>query len=155
MPVTAVYFSGWCHCVLWKVPECFVLLIDVGTIQEMGLWFLLFFCVHGNGEERSRCQVIPCNFFTDWSVCVGLCYLGLYYIWSLNQWLGARLDCRNSIANALELLQSCTKPSICEIVLKMIEFTVHRQQTPSGQCCPYVRLVCLTLGQRQPNQSCS
>ena len=30
---------------------------------------------------------------------------------------GLAQDCSNSIANALELLQSCTKPSICSLVL--------------------------------------
>ena len=29
-------------------------------------------------------------------------------------------DCSNSIANAMELLQSCTKPSICAIYVRII-----------------------------------
>ena len=36
----------------------------------------------------------------------------------LNEYLdGLVQDCSNSIANALELLQSCTKPSICSAAL--------------------------------------
>ena len=48
----------------------------------------------------------PANYFIDWCF-NNFCHLIWYqYINGLVQ------DCSNSIANALELLQSCTKPSI-------------------------------------------
>ena len=44
-------------------------------------------------------------------------------------------DCSNSIANALELLQSCTKPSICLIGLKC-DLTVRQCGQPSITLLP-------------------
>ena len=51
----------------------------------------------------------------------GLCYLGQTdaYFDGLVQ------DCSNSIANALELLQSCTKPSICGLLFVLEPYGMH------------------------------
>ena len=35
-------------------------------------------------------------------------------------------DCSNSIANALELLQSCTKPSMCQLGMYLIRLTLRK-----------------------------
>ena len=44
-------------------------------------------------------------------------------------------DCNNSIANALELLQSCTKPSICPIEVHFIEVHIHPIQVHLTSPC--------------------
>ena len=43
-------------------------------------------------------------------------------------------DCRNSIANALELLQSCTKPSIC--VRESTDMVMTAQNIPFDGITP-------------------
>ena len=40
---------------------------------------------------------------------------GTFHVWHYLD--GLMQDCSNSIANALELLQSCTKPAICTYLL--------------------------------------
>ena len=53
-------------------------------------------------------------------------YARILHLMSSSQYLifdGLVPDCINSIANALELLQSCTQPSICAVLLERIQFS--------------------------------
>ena len=57
-------------------------------------------------RHRAHHDVTVMHFRTIWSL---LSLLALHH----NHFDGLAQDCSNSIANALELLKSCTKPSIC------------------------------------------
>ena len=57
-------------------------------------------------RHRAHHDVTVMHFRTIWSL------LALYH----NYIDGLAQDCSNSIANALELLKSCTKPSICSYI---------------------------------------
>ena len=70
-------------------------------------------------QEMDRCKVIDIERCLSQNVLTVLFYF--VFVMSYFQLLMIRVvyfdslvqDCSNSIANALELLQSCTKPSIC------------------------------------------
>ena len=44
-------------------------------------------------------------------------------------------DCSNSIANALELLQSCVKPSICSTFITVVLYNILIFQVPPHMAC--------------------
>ena len=68
-----------------------------------------------------------------WHQCVKL-IKGVFHMYIL--WIyhidGFVQDCSISIANALEILQSCTKPSICTLSISNV---IHFTHQASGVCC--------------------
>ena len=54
-------------------------------------------------------------------------------------------DCSNSIANALELLQSCTKPSICSRVKQLNKISITVWQCKCVWQLLHIKMLCITI----------
>ena len=62
------------------------------------------------------CQIWPCYFFANFCFVITLLWPCYNCIESVPSYIyGLAQDCSNSIPNTLELLQSCTKPSIWHV----------------------------------------
>ena len=59
----------------------------------------------------------------------GICEIGLLAKqWHQSYIIGLVQDCSNSIANALELLQSCTKPLIDKCIIIKVQYNLFITQ---------------------------
>ena len=71
------------------------------------------------------------NLLIHLGVVIAQSFMSRYYIDGLVQ------DCSNSIANALELLQSCTKQSICNAAISKVEHRLYFELTKNTISYPH------------------